>query len=158
MRYAKEELHYPVWGISPSSTPDDSGGYEAYGVTGLVWPYAAKKGLSQCYECQGPDQESVVTPHASFIALDVLPQQGYDNIQTLRTLYPDIYGPNGFYDAVNPTTHKVGHRILVLDQSMIMAALDNALENRAMQRHFAKDPVSWAAQTYLSMERMSIAP
>jgi hypothetical protein len=46
---------------------------------------------------------------------------------------------------------------LVLDQSMIMAALDNALNDRALQRDFARDPVSWAAHTYLSMETMSIA-
>jgi len=39
----------------------------------------------------------------------------------------------------------VGHRILVLDQSMIMAALDNALRNRALQRHIAADPVSQVA-------------
>ncbi len=34
---------------------------------------------------------------------------------------------------------------------MIMAALDNALDNRAIaiQRDFAADPVSWAARTYL---------
>ena len=38
-----------------------------------------------------------------------------------------------------------------------MAALDNALNNRAIQRDFAHDPVSWAAHTYLSMETMSIA-
>jgi hypothetical protein len=44
----------------------------------------------------------------------------------------------------------------VLDQSMIMAALDNALRDRALQRDFARDPVSWAAHTYLSMETMSI--
>jgi hypothetical protein len=50
----------------------------------------------------------------------------------------------------------VGHRDLVLDQSMIMAALDNALENRAIQRDFARDPVSWAARTYLSVETMSL--
>ena len=43
---------------------------------------------------------------------------------------------------------------LVLDQSMIMAALDNALNNRAMQRHFAADPVSKVAQTYLGIENM----
>jgi hypothetical protein len=39
---------------------------------------------------------------------------------------------------------------------MIMAALDNALHDRALQRDFARDPVSWAARTYLSMETMSI--
>jgi hypothetical protein len=98
----------------------------------------------------------VVTPHASFIALDVAPQQAYANIQALRALYPGVYGPDGFFDAVNPTTGSVGHRYLVLDQSMIMAGLDNAIRDRAMQSHFAQDSVSWAARTYLSMEKMSI--
>ena len=40
---------------------------------------------------------------------------------------------------------------------MIMAALDNALRGRMLQRDFARDPVSWAAHTYLSTETMSIA-
>ncbi len=39
---------------------------------------------------------------------------------------------------------------------MIMAALDNALSNRALQRDFANDPVSWAAHTYLGLERLPI--
>jgi hypothetical protein len=39
---------------------------------------------------------------------------------------------------------------------MIMAALDNALSNRALQRDFANDPVSSAAHTYLELETMSI--
>src|SRR5579884_189021 len=63
---------------------------------------------------------------------------------------------SGSGDRVNPTTGSVGHRFLVLDQSMIMAALDNALENRALQRHFAADPASWATRLYLSYETMSI--
>jgi len=74
----------------------------------------------------------------------------------LRARYPGVYGPGGFFDAVNPTTGSVGHRYLVLDQSMIMAALDNALNDRGMQRHFAQDPVSWAAQEYLGAETMSL--
>jgi len=49
------------------------------------------------------------------------------------------------------------HRILVLDQSMTMASLDNALRDRALQRHFAAgDPVSSAAHTYLAMEHMDL--
>ena len=161
IKYATGQLHYPVWGMSPSSTPDDSGGYAGYGVEGLTFPYYGtgadasrpNEGLSQCHGCA---TEDVVTPHASFIALDVAPQQAYTNIQALRTLYPGVYGPDGFFDAVSPVTGAVGHRDLVLDQSMIMAALDNALNNRAIQRDFARDPVSWAAHTYLSIETMSI--
>jgi hypothetical protein len=161
IKYATQALHYPVWGMSPSSTADDTGNYAGYGVEGLVFPYYGtgatasnpNLGLSQCHGCS---TENVVTPYASFIALDVVPQQAYANIQALRTLYPGIYGSGGFFDAVNPTTGAVGHRYLVLDQSMIMGALDNALNNRAIQRDFAADPVAWAAHTYLELEKMSI--
>ena len=62
----------------------------------------------------------------------------------------------GFYDAVNPTTGSIGHRRLVLGQSMIMASLDDALNHDALRRYFARDPVSWTARLYLSCEMMSI--
>lgn len=161
IKYTKEELNLPVWGMSPSSTADDSGGYGIYGVEGLKFPYYGfgsseenpNLGLSQCHGCAAED---VVTPHASFIALDVTPQRAYRNIQKLRTLYPGLYGSHGFFDAVQPSTGAVGHRILVLDQSMIMASLDNALRNRALQRHFAADPISQVAHTYLSYEHMTL--
>jgi hypothetical protein len=75
----------------------------------------------------------------------------------LRADYPGIYTPDGgFYDAVDPATGSIGHRRLVLDQSMIMAALDDALDGDALQRDFAADPESWAARLYLGEERMSI--
>jgi hypothetical protein len=161
IRYETQQLHHPVWGMSPSSTADDSGGYGGFGVEGLTLPYFGggadatnpNEGLSQCHGCA---TEDVVTPHASFLALDVVPAQAYANIAALRRLYPGVYGSSGFFDAVNPTTGAVGHRYLVLDQSMIMTALDNALDGRALQAHFAKDPVSWAARTYLGAETMSI--
>ena len=75
----------------------------------------------------------------------------------MRNLYPDVYSSDGgFYDAVNPMTGSIGHRRLVLDQSMIMAALDNAITHGALQRHFASDPVSWIGLRYLAYEKMSI--
>jgi hypothetical protein len=162
IKYATEQLHLPVWGLSPSSTADDTGGYGGFGVEGLLFPYYGpgadtghpNLGLSQCHGCA---TEDTVTPHASFLALDVLPQQAFANIQRLRERYREIYRPDGgFYDAVNPTTGAVGHRDLVLDQSMIMAALDNALKDGAMQRHFARDSASSAARLYLSHETMSL--
>jgi hypothetical protein len=47
-------------------------------------------------------------------------------------------------------------RRLVLDQSMIMAGLDNVVNDRVMQGYFAGDPFSWAAKLYLSSEMMMI--
>lgn len=162
VEYATQALHYPVWGMSPSSTPDDSGGYGGYGVEGLVFPYYGggadashpNLGLSQCHGCA---TEDTVSPHASFLALSVLPHEAFANIVNLQKLYPDIYSSDGgFYDAVNPTTGAVGHRRLVLDQSMIMAALDNAVTHGSLQRHFAIDPVARIGLLYLAYERMSI--
>lgn len=153
IKYATEQLHYPVWGMSPSSTADDTGNYGGFGVEGLVFPPGQR--LSQCAPCA---DETTVTPHASFLVLDVAPQQAFANIQALRRLYPDVYTTDGgFYDAVNPTTGSVGHRRLVLDQSMIMAALDNALNNRQMQRWYAADSVASVDREYLTMETMSLS-
>ena len=151
-KYATQVLGYPVWGMSPSSTADDTGDYGGFGVEGLA--FGTGSPLAWCTTCA---TENTVSPHASAIALTVLPQQALANLETLRTLYPGIYtSDGGFYDAVNPVTGKVGHRRLVLDQSMIMAAIDDALNGGAMQKHFAADPESYAARLYLGAERMSI--
>jgi len=142
--YAKQALHFPYRGLSPSSTPDDTGNYLAYGARALA---------SNAKCC--PYEETAVTPHASFLALDVTPEEAFANIQRLRAV-PGLYGKYGFFDAVDPRTNNVGHRYLVLDQSMIMAALDNVLRDGAMREHFARDPIIRAARPYLAMERFSL--
>jgi len=40
--------------------------------------------------------------------LNVVPQAAFSNIARLRARYPGVYGPGGFFDAVNPTTGSVG--------------------------------------------------
>jgi hypothetical protein len=151
IRYTTQVLHYPVWGMSPSSTADDTGNYGGFGVEGLA--LAPKQQLAQCTTCASED---TVSPHASAIALPILPGEAYANLQTLRSRYPGVYASDGgFYDAVNPKTGSVGHRRLVLDQSMIMAGLDDALTG-GLQRHFAQDPEAYAAKLYLGWEHMSI--
>jgi hypothetical protein len=152
VKYATDELGYPVWGMSPSSTADDTGDYGGFGVEGQA--FGSSDPLAWCTTCA---TENTVTPHASAIALPVLPQQAFSNLVKLRTLYPGIYtSDGGFYDAVNPVTGEVGHRRLVLDQSMIMAGIDDALNHGALQRYFAADPESWAARVYLGEENMGL--
>ncbi|WP_338247394.1 glucoamylase family protein [Dictyobacter halimunensis] len=143
--YATQTLHYPVWGLSPASTPDDTGNYDAYGARNM----ASNKNCC-------PYDETAVTPHASFLTLTVTPQEAFKNIQQLRQRYPGIYSRYGFYDSVNPVTGQVGHRYLVLDQAMILSALDNALLNNRMQSHFANDPIIAANKPYLSQEKFSL--
>lgn len=148
IKYATQSLHYPVWGLSPSSTAD----YATFGVEGLTLPVGQR--LAQCVTCA---TETTVTPHASFLALGVLPQAAYANISKLRQLYPGVYTHDGgFYDAVNPMTGAIGHRRLVLDQSMIMAGLDNALNFNALPRYFDRDRVAWAARLYLVVETLAV--
>jgi Putative glucoamylase/Protein of unknown function (DUF3131) len=150
--YDTQELGLPVWGMSPSSTADDTGDYGGFGVEGQA--FGSDAPLAWCTTCA---TETTVSPHASAIALPVIPGQAFDNLVRLRALYPGIYTRDGgFYDAVDPTTGSIGHRRLVLDQSMIMTAIDDALSGDAMQRHFAADPESWAARLYLGEERMSL--
>lgn len=165
--WALHGLGFPVWGLSPSSTPDDTGDYDAFGAVGPTPPNAISSNAGCC-----PYSQYAVTPHASFLALDTMRDAAIANIVKLRQLYPGLYGQYGFYDAVAPKdavfslngqsyfvrAGQVGHRYLVLDQSMIMASLDNALRNRAMQSHFGSDPVGQAVQPYLNIEKFSFAP
>lgn len=121
-RYALEVLNLPVWGMSPSANP--AGGYGEYGISIL-----GVKGYS----------EEVVTPHASGLAAMVRPQEAAQNLRQLAQLYP-IYGPFGFYDAVNPFTGQVAYKYLALDQGMLFLGLANHLRPHLIQRYFAADP------------------
>jgi uncharacterized membrane protein len=145
--YDTKALGFPVWGLSPSSTPDDTGNYQAYGSVQLGSD-----------PNNGDYAETAVTPHASFLALNVLPQAAFANIQRMLALYPQIYGPYGFFDALDPVTGSVGHRYLDLDQSMIMAALDDVLNGHVLQQRFAADPIGQTDLKYLRAEQFSVAP
>ena len=55
-------------------------------------------------------------------------------------------------------TGAVGHRYLDLDQSMIMAALDDVLNHHALQQRWAADQVGQVDARYLRAEQFSVAP
>ena len=52
IKYATQQLGYPVWGMSPSSTADDTGDYGGFGVEGLKFPTGDQ--LSQCVTLRAP--------------------------------------------------------------------------------------------------------
>jgi hypothetical protein len=145
--YDTKALGFKVWSLSPSSTPDDTGDYQAYGS----WQLGSDASDTDYLQ-------TAVSPHASFLALNVLPRQAWANIQTMLADYPQIYGPDGFYDALDPVTGAVGHRYLDLDQSMIMTALDDVLNDHILQRRWAADPIGGTDIRYLRAERLSVAP
>lgn len=123
-RYALEDLNYPVWGMSPSSTPG-SDRYVEYGVK-LLGTAGYKEGI--------------VTPHAAALALLKEPEAATNNLRRLAERFP-LYGEFGFYDAVDPKSGEVAYIHLCLNQGMILVALADHLAGHAIQKRFAADPI-----------------
>lgn len=136
--YALDELSYPVWGMSPSSTPGHMAHYDEYGI----------KVLGMAGYASG-----VVTPHVSALALMTEPAEAIANLRTLTERYP-LYGDFGFYDAVNPATGDVSYSYLSLDQVMMLIALANYLKDHAVQKYFGQDAAIQSIVPLLAIERM----
>ena len=134
IKYALEKLTYPVFGMSPSCIPE--GGYTEYGARPL-----GMKGY----------KDGVVTPHATFLALEFAPNECVDNLRKMLKLY-NIYGEFGFYDAVDVKTGKAAIKYLCLDQAMSFLALDNYLNDGAIRKRFASDAISKNAEELLKIE------
>jgi putative glucoamylase/uncharacterized protein DUF3131 len=151
IEFGLKEAAYGYWGFSPASDP--AGGYREYGVCAIGMApdgYAADVArltlLPAGWEGSGPTPpraplcsygEGVVTPHASFLALDFAPQAALDNLAALRRDFPAIYGSGGFLDSVNVKTGQVADRYLALDQGMVLAAAANALLADRLQGYLA---------------------
>jgi hypothetical protein len=135
-RWALEELAYPVWGLSPSSTPGNDG-YGEYGARVLgSLGYGA----------------GAVTPHAVALALGAAPAEAAAELRQLAARY-DLYGEYGFYDAVDPRSGQVAHAYLALDQAMTFIAAANHLQDGCIRRHFAADPIAARALAVIGEER-----
>ena len=126
-RYATEVLRYPVWGLSPCVNPPGKG-YGEYGVKVLG---------SLGY---GP---GAVAPYAAALALGAADDDGAAaaNLRELARRY-DVYGEYGFYDSVDPISGRVATQYLALDQSMILISLANHLQDHAIHKRFAADPIA----------------
>ncbi len=138
MRYALHERGYPVWGLSPSATPNPHGGYKEFGVPALG--------------AKGYEDHGVVTPHSSILALEFAPEAVIENVRQLLRRYP-IYGEYGFYDAVDVRTGHVAYRYLALDQGMILPAINNYVNGGILRNRFHADPVGKRIEWLLQEER-----
>ncbi|MEV0211562.1 glucoamylase family protein [Streptomyces sp. NPDC050788] len=136
------EEKYGYWGFSPASIPE--GGYREYGVDGI--------GMQE----DGYNSLGVVTPHASFLALPLAPDEAVANLKALdRNLgaYDDRYG---FHDSVDVTTGRVSDVVLALDQGMITAALAQHLSPGLLQRPFRTGGFRSRVRPLLGKERFSV--
>jgi len=135
--YALKEKKYPVWGISPSATSD--------GRRWMYGEYGIKKLGAKGYPDRG-----VITPHASFLALDSLPKDAIKNIRKLLSF--NIYGEYGFYDSISFPNERVNTQYLALDQGMILVPIANYLKKGVIQEYFHKDPIGQKAKELLGQE------
>ncbi|MCX5657320.1 MAG: hypothetical protein NTZ48_03720 [Candidatus Omnitrophica bacterium] len=137
--FALKEKKYPVWGISPCSTPDGRyGGYAEFGV--------AKLGA------KGYKDEGVITPHASVLALGYLPDEVKKNVRSMLKNY-NFYGEYGPYDSFDVSTKKISSRYLCLDQGMLFISLANYLSGGKIQERFHSDPIVKNAEYLLTTEK-----
>ncbi len=135
IKHTLEKSDMAVFGMSPSCVPE--GGYKEYGVKLL--------GI------KGYKADVVITPHATFLALEFAPKECVNNIRKMLKDYK-AYGEYGFYDAINVKTAKVALKYLCLDQAMSFLALDNYLNNGAIRKRFCADPISKNAEELLKVE------
>jgi cyclic beta-1,2-glucan synthetase len=146
------------WGISESAwSALDSHQiyqYRAFGVPSLA--------LNPTTE-----EERVVSPYSSMLALQVDPAAATENLERLKNL--GLAGPMGLYESIDFSreSQKDGARGVVIycymahHQGMSLAALDNVLHRGVMQRRFHGDLRIRAVESLLfesiPVERLPIA-
>ena len=140
--YALNRQGYPVWGISPAST-----------ASGRLWRYS-EYGVKYL-GVKGYRDEGIVTPYASFMALETLPEQAIDNLRRMLQVY-EAYGEYGFYDSINVRTGRVNAQYLALDQGMILAAITNYLREGALQKYFHSDEIGKSGESLLGAEEFFV--
>jgi hypothetical protein len=151
IEFGLEEAGYGYWGFSPASDP--AGGYREYGVDAIgmepngytadVEKFTLVDGGWDDPAClRAPTSisaygQGVVTPHASFLALETDPEAALANLANLATDFPGLYGRGGFKDSVNVATGEIADRYLALDQGMVIAAIANELLDGQLRDYLA---------------------
>lgn len=142
------------WGISEAafSALDNNKiyQYQAFGVPGL----GLKRGL---------EQDLVVAPYASMLALLVAPKKAVANLKTLEGI--GMLGRFGFYDSIDYTRQRrpEGERGVIVyatmahHQGMSLVAMNNFLNNSIMQKRFHRNLRVKAAEPLL-YERIPTKP
>ena len=128
------------WGISESafSALDRHNVYQyrAFGVPALALR-------------RGQEQDLVVAPYASALALGVQPAAAMKNLRRLATLgNPTLLGDHGYYEAIDYSRRAesraaagiIIHCYMAHHQGMSLLAYDNALHENAMRKRFHSDP------------------
>ncbi len=147
------------WGTSESAyarvDADHTYQYRSFGVPGLGF----KRGL---------DEDHVVAPYASLLAVSIRPHAVARNVASLEAM--GMLGTYGLFEAVDFTPDRAvehaphGRRFSVVrsymahHQGMILVALSNVLNRRSMVDRFHADAVVETGETLLNERAPDTAP
>lgn len=145
MNYALKTKKYPVWGIAPAALQN-----------GRQWVYR-EFGIKEIAS-KGYPEEGVVSPYASALAVEIKPNDVVSNFRKMMELYPEIYGPYGFYDSVDTVRSKVTKQYLALDQGLLLLALSNYLTDGAIRNRFHQDKIGKEGEELLTEEHFFTCP
>lgn len=165
IEHGMNDANYGYWGFSPSNDP--AGGYREYGVDELgLNPdgYSSDQerttvdyGFGECRPEKPLPAEygkGVVTPHASFLALDYEPEAALKNLHNLRENH-NSFQWGGFYDAIDVRSGQQSKYYLALDQGMIIPAIANKLNGNKLQDYFTKGKVEQSVRPLLEAEEFT---
>ena len=149
-------LHRGVpWGVSESAFAalaiNSDYSYQSFGVPGL----GLKRGLNE---------DLVVAPYATMLALTIAPSEAVANLRRLAA--EGGLGRFGFYDAVDYSPVRVPARqkslpvrcYMAHHQAMSIAAIANVLLNQIVERRFHAHPLVKATEMLLQEAVPSAAP
>jgi cyclic beta-1,2-glucan synthetase len=147
------------WGISESGYAHVDAGetyqYRSFGVPGLGF----KRGL---------EEDRVVTPYASLLAVAIRPQAVVANVSALTAL--GMLGPYGLHEAIDFTPDRARARgegeapfsivrsYMAHHQGMLLIALGNLLNRRSMVERFHADPLVETAEMLLNEQAPDAVP
>jgi cyclic beta-1,2-glucan synthetase len=143
------------WGISESGyyhfDAQDNYQYRAFGVPGL----GLKRGL---------EDDLVITPYASILALSLEPQAVLDNIDELSN--QNLLCDYGFYEAIDFTTRRLPRgqekgivkSFMSHHQGMILLSLVNFLHGNQMVKRFHADERIQSAELLLQEQIPTFTP
>ena len=144
LREQKKDRSQGVWGRSESGyynfDSDMNYQYKAFGVQSL----GMKNGL---------ENDNVIAPYASFLALSLDPESALSNLNRLAS--KGAYGPYGFYEAIDMTHNRVGNGCAIIRSymshhlGMSLIACSNLCLDNYFVNAFMSDPRTSSAQGLL---------
>lgn len=126
--YMKEVDSSMPWGISESAYGELDDGLN-YKYKAFSTPYLKVQ--------EDKEQEIVISPYASILAISTNPKEVYDNVKKLKEI--GLYGDLGFFESYDYDDKEIVLSYFAHHQGMILASLANYLKKDVIRNYFHSD-------------------